>query len=66
MPYQAKNCVKHGYNFFNERNEDDAFDLSHWDNDDDSILDFIPMIEDENEFKHFFDRTVCPNAYWSI
>ncbi len=49
MPYQSKNCVIHGYEFTDDYNEDDAFDFSHWDNDDDSINYFIPMIEDENE-----------------
>ena len=30
-------------------NNDDAFDLSHWDNNEESITYFIPTIEDENE-----------------
>ena len=33
--------------------DDDVFDFSHWHNDDDSIVYFIPMIEDENELNIF-------------
>jgi hypothetical protein len=53
MPYQSKNCVIHGYKFTNDYHDDDAFDFSHWDNDDNLIVYFIPMIEDENELNIF-------------
>ena len=53
MPYQSENCVIHGLEFSNEAYDDDAFDLSHWDNDNESITYFIPMIEDENELNIF-------------
>ncbi len=33
--------------------DNDAFDFSHWDSNDDSIVYFIPMIEDENELNIF-------------
>ena len=47
MPYQSKNCVIHGYEFTDDYHDNDAFDFSHWDNDDNSIVYFIPMIEDK-------------------
>ena len=53
MPYQSENCMIHGYEFTDDYYDDDAFDISHWDNDDDSIVDFIPTIEDENELNIF-------------
>jgi len=53
MPNQSENWVIHGYEFTNDYYDDDAFDFSHWDNDDDSIVYFIPMIEDENELNDF-------------
>ena len=43
----------HGYKFTDDYYDDDAFDFSHWDNDDDSIVYFIPTIEDENELNIF-------------
>jgi hypothetical protein len=45
--------VIHGYEFTDDYYDDDAFDFSHWDNDDDSIVYFIPTIEDENELNIF-------------
>ena len=53
MQYQSENCVIHGYEFTDDYYDDDAFDFSHWDNDDDSIVYFIPTIEDENELNIF-------------
>ena len=47
--FASKNCVIHGYKFTDDYYDDDVFDFSHWYNDDDSIVYFIPMIEDENE-----------------
>ena len=47
------NCVIHGYKFTDDYYDDDAFDFSYWDNNDDLILYFIPMIEDENELNNF-------------
>jgi hypothetical protein len=44
----------------------EAFDFSHWENDDDLIIYFIPTIEDENELNIFFDRTVSSTAYWTL
>ena len=38
MPYQSKNCVIHGYKFTDDCHVDDAFDFSHWDNDDNLII----------------------------
>ena len=49
MPYQSKNCVIHGYGFTDDYHDNDAFDFSHWENDDKSIVYFIPTIEDEDE-----------------
>ena len=46
--YQSENCVKHGYEFTDDYHDDDAFGFSHWDKDDNLIVYFIPMIEDEN------------------
>jgi len=43
----------HGYEFTDDYYDDDAFDISHCDNDDDSIVYFIPTIEDENELDIF-------------
>jgi hypothetical protein len=54
-----------GYKFTNDYYDDDAFDFSHWDNDDNSIVYFIPTIEDENEF-NIFDCSVSPTAYWAL
>jgi hypothetical protein len=55
MPYISKNCVIHGYKFTDNYYDDDAFDFSQWDkdDDDDSIVYFIPTIEDENELNIF-------------
>ncbi len=53
MSYQSKNCVIHGHKFTNNYHDNDAFDFSHWDNDDNSIVYFIPTIEDENELNIF-------------
>jgi len=53
MLYQSKNCVIHEYEFTYGYYDDDAFDFSHWDNDDDLIVYFIPTIEDENEINIF-------------
>jgi hypothetical protein len=51
--FASKNCVIHGYKFTDDYYDDDLFDFSHWHNDDDSIVYFIPMIEDENELNIF-------------
>jgi hypothetical protein len=51
MPYQTKNCVIHGHEFADDYH--DNVDFSHWDNDDDSIVYFIPTTEDENELNIF-------------
>jgi hypothetical protein len=53
MPYQSKNCVIHGHKFTNNYHDNNAFDFSHWDNDDNSIVYFIPTIKDENELNIF-------------
>ncbi len=53
MPYQSENCVIHGYKFRDDYHDNDAFDFSHWENDDDSIVYFIPTIEEENELNIF-------------
>ena len=53
MPYQSENCMIHGYKSKDDYYDDDAFNISHWDNDDDSIIYFIPTIEDENELNIF-------------
>jgi hypothetical protein len=53
MPYQSENCVIHGYEFTNNYHNEDAFDFSHWDNNDDWIVYFIPTIEDENDLNIF-------------
>jgi hypothetical protein len=53
MPYQSENCVIHGHEFTDDYHVNDAFDFSHWDNDDDLIVYFIPTIEDENELNIF-------------
>ena len=42
-----------GYKFTNDYHDDDAFDFSHWVNDDDLIVYFIPTIKDENELNVF-------------
>ncbi len=49
MPYQSENCGIHGYEFWDDYHDNDAFNFSHWDNNDDSIIYFIPTIKDENE-----------------
>jgi len=46
MPYQSKNCVKHGYKFTDDYYDNDVFDFSHWDNDDDSIVYIVTTIEE--------------------
>jgi hypothetical protein len=51
IPYQSENCVIHGHEFTDNYHNDDAFNFSHWDNDDNMIVYFIPTIEDENEIK---------------
>jgi hypothetical protein len=53
MPYKSEICVIHGHKFTNNYHDNDAFDFSHWDNDDDLIIYFIPTIEDENELNIF-------------
>jgi hypothetical protein len=53
MPYQSDNCVIHGYKFRDDYHDNDRFDFSHWDNIDNSIVYFIPTIEDENELNIF-------------
>jgi hypothetical protein len=53
MPYQSENCVIHGYEICDDYHDNDAFELSHWENDDDWIVYFIPTIEDENELNFF-------------
>ena len=53
MPYQSKNCVIHGYEFTNDYHDNDAFKFSHWDNNDNLIVYFIPTIKDENELNIF-------------
>ena len=53
MPYQSENCMIHGYEFTDDYYDDDAFDISHCDKDEDSIIYFIPTIEDENELDIF-------------
>ncbi len=50
----------HGYEFTNDYHDDDAFDFSHWDKDDDSIVYFIPTIEDENELNIFLIKPYPP------
>jgi hypothetical protein len=61
MPYQSKNCVIHGYKFTDGYHDDDAFDLSHWDNNDDSIVYLIPTIKDENELNIFLIAPYPPS-----
>ncbi len=58
MPYQSENCVIYGYEFRDDYHDDDAFDFSHWENDDDSVVYFIPTIEDENELNIFWLRRI--------
>ncbi len=58
MPYQSEDCLIHGFEFLNEINDNNAFDLSHWDNDDKSITYFIPTIEDENELFIFLSHPI--------
>ncbi len=65
MPY-LENCVIHGYEFTDDYHDDDAFDFSHWGNDEDSIIYFIPTIKDEHKLNIIFDRTVSPTAYWML
>ncbi len=43
----------YGYEFTDNYQVDDVFDFSHWDNDDDLIVYFIPTIKDENELNMF-------------
>ncbi len=50
----------HGYEFTNDYHNDDAFNFSHWDNDDDSIVYFIPTIEDENDLNIFLIASYPP------
>ncbi len=65
MAYQSKNCVIHGYHFTDDYYNNDAFDFSHWDNDDNLIVYFIPRIEDENELNIFYPA-ISPTAYWAL
>ncbi len=56
----------------------DAFDFSHWDNDDDSVVYFIPTIKDENELNFFliapypppligrYDYCATPNKEYNL
>ena len=53
MPYQSENWMIHGYEFTDDYYDLDTFDFSYWDSDDNSIVYFIPMIEDENELNIF-------------
>ncbi len=53
MPYQSKNCVINGHKFTDDYHDNDAFNFSLWDNDDNSIVYFIPTIKDENELNIF-------------
>jgi hypothetical protein len=53
MPYQSENCAIHEYEFTNHYRNDDAFDFSHWDNNDDSIVYYILTIKDENDLNIF-------------
>ncbi len=53
MPFQSEKCVRHGHEFTDNYHDSDAFDFSHWDNEDNSIIYFIPTIEDENELYIF-------------
>ena len=62
MPYQSENCVIHGYEFWDDYHDNDAFDFSHWENDDDSIVYFIPTIEDENELNIFLIAPYPPGV----
>ena len=43
----------HGHEFTDDYHDNNAFDFSHWDNDDDSIVYFIRTIKDENELNMF-------------
>jgi hypothetical protein len=38
---------------YDDYHDNDAFDFSHWDNNGDSIIYFIPTIKDENELNIF-------------
>ena len=49
MPCQFEDCVIHGFERLNEVNGNNAFDLSHWDNDNELITYLIPTIEDQNK-----------------
>ncbi len=60
MPYQSENCVKHGHEFTDDYHDNDAFNFSHWDNDDNLIVYFIPTIEDENELNIFVIASYPP------
>ncbi len=52
MPYQSKNCVIHGHEFTDDYHDNDAFNFTHWDNDDNSIVYFIPTIEDDDKLRN--------------
>ncbi len=52
LPYQSENCVIHGHKFTDDYHDNDAFDFSHWDNDD-AIVYFIPTDEDQNKLNIF-------------
>ncbi len=56
----------HGHEFTDDYHDNNAFDFSHWDNDDILIVYFIPKIENENELNIFCDCTVSPTAYWTL
>ena len=60
MPCQSKNCVIHGCKITNDYHDDDVFDFSHWDNNDDLIVHFIPTIENENELNVFLVAPYSP------
>ena len=53
MPYQSKTCLIHGYKYRDDYYDDDAFNISHWDNDDDLIF-FYPNNWGLKWIKHFF------------
>ncbi len=78
MPYQSENCVIHGYEFQDDYHDNDAFDFLHWEDNDDSIIYFIPTIEDENELNIFliapypppligcYDYCATPNEEYTL
>jgi len=61
MLYQSENFMIHGNEFTDDYYDDDAFNISHWDNDYDSIIYFIPTVEDENELNIFLIAPYPPS-----